>query len=94
MKWKPIARTSLPLFGAVVVFSLLLGWLYGRDNKYTHPGSQAISGLLVLDAPTLEQEQVFYLTQGSFSPLEIFITAKPPKPICKPSPSAKRAALD
>lgn len=64
MKWKPIARASLPLLGAAVVFSLLLGWLYGHDNKYTHPGSQAISGLLVLDAPTLEREQVFYLTQG------------------------------
>ena len=52
MKWKLIARTSLPLLGAAVVFSLLLRWLYGHDNKYTHPGSQAISGLLVLDAPT------------------------------------------
>lgn len=57
-------RTVLPILAAVLIFPVLMGWLYCNDNKYTHKGIQAISGMLILDQKTLEEEKIFYLTQG------------------------------
>ncbi len=57
-------RTVLPILAAVLIFPVLMGWLYCNDNKYTHKGIQAISGMLILDQKTLEEEKIFYFTQG------------------------------
>lgn len=63
-KQKYILRTAFPILAAVILFSFLMGWLYRNDNKYTHKGTQAISGMLILDEKTLEEEKIFYLTLG------------------------------
>lgn len=64
VKTRKILQTVLPILAAALVFSLLLSWIYRNDNKYTHGGTQAISGMLILDRKTLEEEQIFYLTRG------------------------------
>lgn len=63
-KQKNILGTVFPILAAVFLFSLFMGWLYRNDNKYTHKGTQAISGMLILNQKTLEEEKIFYLTRG------------------------------
>ena len=64
VKPKKILQTILPVLAAAFLLSLILNWLYHKDNKYTHKGTQAISGVLILDNGTLEEEKLFYLTRG------------------------------
>lgn len=55
VKPKKILQTILPVLAAAFLLSLILNWLYHKDNKYTHKGTQAISGVLILDNGTLDQ---------------------------------------
>lgn len=61
---KKILRTAVPVLVTVFLSFMVLGWLYRYDNKYTHVGTQAISGVLMLDQQALEEEEIFYLTRG------------------------------
>lgn len=64
MKQKKILQTIFPILLAAFLFSLLLGFLYRYDNKYTHKGLQSIAGILVLSEKDFQNQDVYYLTKG------------------------------
>lgn len=69
MKQKKLLSMLALIIAAALVCSIIMGFLYRYDNKYTHKGTQPIAGMLILDHQILQQEQVFYLTRGwSFYP--------------------------
>ncbi len=63
MKAFPLKRIFIPLI-TLMVFSALFLCLYRFDNKYTHPATQGINGLLVLSTEDLQQNPIGYLTHG------------------------------
>ncbi|MCL2488772.1 MAG: ATP-binding protein, partial [Oscillospiraceae bacterium] len=58
-------RMYIWFMAGVILFSITLFWIcYQFDNKYTAGGPQADNGLLTLDAATLHDYPVIFLTHG------------------------------
>lgn len=64
MKKEKIIQTAFPILISILLFSLLLGFLYRYDNKYTYDCLQPVSGTLVLNEEDLAENGVYYLTKG------------------------------
>ena len=64
LKKEKIIQTAFPILISILLFSLLLGFLYRHDNKYTYDCLQPVSGTLVLSEEDLAENGVYYLAKG------------------------------